>query len=202
MITPTSRSCRPRSASRIRRAERSLSSGSSAAWPRSTFERSMPALAHTKPCLVSLMMRSPRRRRIRTDSARRAACGSGVGGVDLDQHVLGLRHDLLGHDEDVAAATAPRRGDHAGDVIAGRTSGSPSMGMISSFMASPGARIVRHSAAADVAVAHDRVGDHGHPFQCFDGWASAASASSTTSVRRVGVERGHADDRGSRPSSA
>ena len=29
----------------------------------------MPALAHTKPCLVSLMMRSPRRRRMRTDSA-------------------------------------------------------------------------------------------------------------------------------------
>ena len=29
----------------------------------------MPALAHTNPCLVSLMMRSPRRRRMRTDSA-------------------------------------------------------------------------------------------------------------------------------------
>ena len=54
--------------SRMRRAERSLSSGSSAAQPSSTLDRSTPALAHTKPCLVSLMMRSPRRRRIRTDS--------------------------------------------------------------------------------------------------------------------------------------
>ena len=52
----------------MRRAERSLSSGSSAAQPSSTLDRSTPALAHTKPCLVSLMMRSPRRRTMRTDS--------------------------------------------------------------------------------------------------------------------------------------
>ena len=68
MITPTSTPNRPLIASRIRRAERSLSSGRSAAWPRLTFDRSMPALAHTKPCLVSLMISSPRRRRMRTDS--------------------------------------------------------------------------------------------------------------------------------------
>ena len=66
--TATSTPNRWRRASRIRRAERSESTGSSAARPASTLERSMPALAHTKPCSVSLMIRSPRRRRIRTDS--------------------------------------------------------------------------------------------------------------------------------------
>ncbi len=69
MMTPTSMPALPRRPSRMRRAERSLSSGSRAAKPDSTLDRSMPALAHTKPCLVSLMMRSPRRRRMRTDSA-------------------------------------------------------------------------------------------------------------------------------------
>ena len=55
--------------SRIRRAERSESTGNSAAKPSSTLLRSMPALAHTKPCSVSEMIRSPRRRSTRTDSA-------------------------------------------------------------------------------------------------------------------------------------
>lgn len=52
----------------MRLAERSESMGKSAAHPRSTFERSIPAFAQMNPCEVSLMMRSPRRRRIRTDS--------------------------------------------------------------------------------------------------------------------------------------
>ncbi len=45
----------------------------------------MPALAHTKPWRVSLMMRSPRRRTMRTDSdstsARRASRSSGSSGT-------------------------------------------------------------------------------------------------------------------------
>ena len=56
-------------ASRILRADLSESTGSSAAWPASTFERSIPALAQTKPCLVSEIIKSPRRRNIRTDSS-------------------------------------------------------------------------------------------------------------------------------------
>ena len=95
--------------------------------PRSTFDRSMPALAHTKPCLVSLMMRSPRRRRMRTDSASTSGLWlSGSSGSMAHQPALGLRHDLLGDDDDVAvgsAVSSPRRlGDEAGQVVAGRGS--------------------------------------------------------------------------------
>ena len=68
MMTPTSTAARARRPSRMPRAERSGSTGSSAAQPRSTLERSIPALAHTNPCLVSVIIRSPRRRRIRTAS--------------------------------------------------------------------------------------------------------------------------------------
>ena len=67
-ITATSTPARARMPSRRRRADRSASSGRSAAHPASTLERSTPALAHTKPCFVSLMTRSPRRRSTRTDS--------------------------------------------------------------------------------------------------------------------------------------
>ena len=67
-ITATSTPNRCRKPSRIRRADRSESTGRRAAHPFSTFERSIPAFAQTKPCSVSLMMRSPLRRRMRTDS--------------------------------------------------------------------------------------------------------------------------------------
>ena len=85
MTIPTSTPARARRASRMCLAERSESTGRSAAQPASTFERSMPAFAHTKPCAVSLMMRSPRRRTMRTDSdstsARRASRSSGSRGT-------------------------------------------------------------------------------------------------------------------------
>ena len=77
------RRARCRRPARIRRAERSGSSGSSAAVPSATLERSTPALAQTKPCRVSLITRSPRRRRTRTDSWRhQRQLGRGVAVVD------------------------------------------------------------------------------------------------------------------------
>ena len=49
--------------------------------PSATLDRSTPALAQMNPCLVSLMMRSPRRRRMRTDSrSTRAALAAGSSG--------------------------------------------------------------------------------------------------------------------------
>ena len=66
---------------RMRRAERSASTGNRAAVPSATLERSTPALAQTKPWAVSVMSSSPRRRRTRTasDSTRRTlAVGSAV----------------------------------------------------------------------------------------------------------------------------
>ena len=87
----------------MRRADRSASTGSSAAHPRSTFDRSTPALAHTKPWGVSLMMRSPRRRRMRTDSGLdQRPSGGAVVGIDRYEPALGLRHDLL-RDHDAVA---------------------------------------------------------------------------------------------------
>ena len=80
-ITPTSTPARARRPSRMRRAERSESMGRRAAKPCSTFERSTPVLAHTKPWLVSVMMRSPRRRSTRTAScSTRALWLSGSSG--------------------------------------------------------------------------------------------------------------------------
>ena len=68
-MTPTLTPSLALTMSRIRRADRSLSSGNNAAYPRSTFDRSIPLLAQMKPCLVSVMMRSPRRRTMRTASS-------------------------------------------------------------------------------------------------------------------------------------
>ena len=72
-ITATSTPRRARTMSTMRRAERSLSTGSSAASPCCTFDRSMPAFAQMKPWLVSEMIRSPRRRTMRTDSCSTSA---------------------------------------------------------------------------------------------------------------------------------
>ena len=107
--------------SRMRRAERSLSSGSSAAWPRSTFERSTPLLAQTKPWLVSVMTRSPRRRSTRTASCLdHGLVGERVVGVDGHEATLGLRDDLLRHDEHVAVEqrAVRRSGAGVGDELA------------------------------------------------------------------------------------
>ena len=49
-------------------ADASGSSGRSATYPSSTFEASTPAFAHTKPCRVSAIRRSPRRATTRTVS--------------------------------------------------------------------------------------------------------------------------------------
>ena len=68
IITPTETLCSCRILSTIRLADLSLSSGNSAARPRETLERSMPAFAQINPCFVSVMIKSPRRRRIRTAS--------------------------------------------------------------------------------------------------------------------------------------
>ncbi len=67
----------------------------------------MPALAQTKPWMVSLMMRSPATaqdpHRLLLDEG---LVGERVVGVDGHQAVLGLRHDLLGDDDDVAVGEA------------------------------------------------------------------------------------------------
>ena len=168
----------------MRRAERSLSSGSRAAQPSSTFDRSTPALAHTKPCLVSLMMRSPRRRMIRTDSRLDdRLVAPRVGGVDLGHGALGLRHDLLGDDDDVAVAGGrarppairparsspaaprgcPRSGTPRGDAHASTTSA---------------------SACASAGAAHDRGGHHAPDALGLDG-------AGVVGVGLVDHERGH-----------
>ena len=85
----------------------------------------MPAFAHTKPWRVSLMMRSPRRRTMRTDSDSTSSCARvEVVGIERDEPALGLRHDLLRDDEAVAvgerrALRARRVGDQLGELVAG-----------------------------------------------------------------------------------
>ena len=121
----------------MRWAERSASTGSSAACPSSTFDRSTPAFAHTKPWRVSLMMRSPRRRsdahRLRLDER---AAGAEIGRVERHEPALGLRHDLLGDDEAVAVGerrvlrVAPPSTISSASTSPARTSGMPSTGMI------------------------------------------------------------------------
>ena len=77
-ITPTLMPNLARTISRMRRAERSLSIGNSAAYPRSTLDKSMPLLAQTKPCLVSVIIKSPRRRTMRVASCSTSTlCESG-----------------------------------------------------------------------------------------------------------------------------
>ena len=120
---------------RSRRAERSGSTGRRAAVPSGTLERSTPALAQTKPCDVSEMTRSPRRRSTRTDSlVHEPGLGLGVAGVDGDDPALGLGHDLLGDHHHVAVeqprptAVAGRPGrpdEQAARSSPGRTSATP-----------------------------------------------------------------------------
>ena len=139
--------------------------------PSSTFERSMPALAHTKPCSVSLMIRSPRRRRTRRDSCSMSAASRvEVVGIERDEAALGLRDDLLRHDDAVAVERAvcparwPRRrsGRRAGSP--GRTSGIPAIGVMTSPVlirtrSRDGVEGVARQRRGDAGVGHQRVGD-------------------------------------------
>ena len=120
----------------MRRAERSLSTGRSAAHPASTFDRSTPALAHTNPWRVSLMMRSPRRRRMRTDSAstiaRRASRSSGSTCTRRPSALetifwVTTRQSPSSRGVSCAAAASAISGASASS---GRTSGTPCTGMM------------------------------------------------------------------------
>ena len=80
-ITPTD----PHGPSKVRaasRAERSGSTGSSTAVPSSTLDRSIPELAQTNPCVVSVIRSSPRRRPPGPTRTRPAGPSPRVLGVD------------------------------------------------------------------------------------------------------------------------
>ena len=83
----------------------------------------MPALAHTNPWLVSVMTRSPRRRRIahRLLLDQRLV-GERVVGVDRHEPVLGLGHDLLGDDHHVAVGQVVRLVAAAAAMMPARSS--------------------------------------------------------------------------------
>ncbi len=146
-------------------------SGSSAAQPRSTFDRSMPALAQTKPCRVSVMTRSPRRRsdphRLRLDEP---LWDSGSSGSTATSAALGLRDDLLRDHEDVAVAAAVRTAAPStaaamasASTSSGRISPMPSTPQISNRLIDPDRHLGegRRPRSGD---AHDRVGDDApHP---------------------------------------
>ena len=102
------------------------------------FERSTPALAQTKPCSVSAMTRSSRRRRTARASRRITSRWSSV----LLDAALGLRDDLLGDDEHVAVLAVRRRDSTASPrrparSSPGRTSGIPARGTTCDHSGSP-----------------------------------------------------------------
>ena len=104
--------------------------GSNAAWPAATFEKSTPALAHTKPWGVSEMMRPSRSRRTRvlSESTRRLRA-SKVRGVDGDETPFGLGDDLLRDDDDVVVNGAgPPSGSGRPARHPGRLPGCPRPG--------------------------------------------------------------------------
>ncbi len=110
---------RAASASRIAAADASGSRGSSTTQSSpGVFERSTPALAQTKPCSVSAMTRSPRRRRT-ARASRRITVHMVVGPLDT---ALRLGDDLLGDDQDVAllqaAGPLDRVAEERGEVVA------------------------------------------------------------------------------------
>ena len=110
-MTPTSAPVAARRPSRIRRADRSESSGSSAAQP--DFDvgevHARVGADETVTCLgdeqVAAAAQHPDRLRLHQPDAV-----VGVVGVDLDQPTLGLGHDLLGDDDHVAVGRARRAG--------------------------------------------------------------------------------------------
>ena len=109
------------SPARMRRAERSESSGSSAAVPSATLDRSTPALAQTKPCRVSLITQVAAAAQDRgpTPARTSASLAAGVAVIERDQPAFGLRDDLLrDHDHVAVAQRGPagaRRRDGTGD---------------------------------------------------------------------------------------
>ena len=121
-MTATSTPRRARSPSRMRRAERSLSSGSSAAQPSSTFERSTPGVgAHEAVARLAddqVAAAAHDADRLLLDDGLVPAR---VVRVDAGHRALGLRHDLLGDDHDVAV---PQVGggvrEQTGQVVAAR----------------------------------------------------------------------------------
>ena len=124
--------------------------------PRSTFDRSMPALAQTKPCLVSLMMRSPRRRRMRTDSCSTSRLWrQRIVGVDRDEPALGLRHDLLGDDERRRRRGVQRRIGIAIVVIASAMRSARSSPGWTSPMPSTPAHLEPRHVASSASARHD-----------------------------------------------
>ena len=106
---------RPRRRVRVPRQERHDASRSSGP----TFDASTPPFAQTKPCGVSVIrtpcsIRTTRRASRRTTSIWRGSRSHSLGEGDrlgprldrrqVDDRALGLRHDLLGDDEDVVGA--------------------------------------------------------------------------------------------------
>ena len=127
--TPTADPERRRSPCRMRSARGvGVLAAAAPACPSSTFEASTPAFAHTNPCRVSAITRSPRRATTRAVSASTAAAS-----IVLGHHpALGLRHDLLRDDHDVAVARVRRRSEHRRQSMVtrsspGTTSGIPSI---------------------------------------------------------------------------
>ena len=114
---------------RSARALASGSSGSSGRRPPGTLDASMPALAHTKPswCARSAPGRvgddSPR---LSAPAPAGAASWSAAG--EVDQRALGLGHDLLRDDHDVAIPQVDRRRDQRGQVVTPPNSGRPGTG--------------------------------------------------------------------------
>ena len=122
--------------------------------------RSTPLLAHTNPWRVSVITRSPRRRRTRTGLVLDGCLvRQRVVGIDLDHTILGLADDLLGDDEHVAVEQRPvrfggaRRGDDVAELIAGMdlpdARDRPDRQSVHGTSQPTAARQLRASAAAD-----------------------------------------------------
>ena len=145
-MTPTSTPHRARMPSRMRRAERSVSTGSSAAQPSFDVRQVDAGVGAHEPVRglgddeVAPAAQDPHR--LGFDDGVVAAR---VVGVDRDQPALGLRHDLLRDDEDVAVAQAVRHARGAASAISparsspGWISPMPSTPTISSLLT-----VVRH----------------------------------------------------------
>ena len=118
-MTPTSTPAARRRPSRMRRAERSESSGSRAAHPLSTLDRSTPALAHTKPWRVSDTRSSPRRRRIRTDSSSTTRTRSaGSSGSTVTSRPSAFETIFWVTTTTSPSSSSAAAGDHGGQVVA------------------------------------------------------------------------------------
>ncbi len=173
--TATSTPRRARRPWRMRRAERSGSTGKRAARPRARLDRSTPALAHTKPCAVSVMSNSLRRRSTRTaspsTSRRRASASSGSRSTTLAS-ALDTTFWVT-TTTSPSASTRPRTPSQASATKAASsspacTSGRPSTGRISrdltrSCLGPDGSAAARGWCEPErrpQGAVHDRGGDH------------------------------------------